>query len=825
MIKIIILIILLFLPSLGFSDSMFNNGGIFNKGSSSGSGSIGIGTTGQEAVYTSSTTIGPGIITDNGTNVGIGTASNISARLAVFGSIVIVGGSSQGGLFSGNGKGLEFDPNSATGILNPSLTLTSGENVGIGTGNTTPSAPLEVKGTTFLSTGSTFSTPELTFDANGSNFPAWYTPGGATDSILKLGASTGVNTNPTSAIFSADVDTGNVGIGTEIPASKFYVNGTTKTTNLTIASIASGTQCLHASSSGVVSGTGSDCGSGGGSGNSFSASAGQGDLSFYDVQGTLTLIGGNSGLYYSGTSSTPGNVGIGTIHPGQILDVQGTVRSTNMIDTGVTASKVVVTNASQQLTAASNVQDLAYCQTGGTNCPGSITGFANPSATIRLSANNGSATTSMRSDATPALDVTISPTWTGNHTFSPSSGNTLFSAGNVGIGSPTPGQILDIQGTVRMTGFALTGNGANNGYVMVGNNIGLGTWMPAGSLPISAGSSAAGDTNAVQYNSGSSTFAGAENKFSFNGTNVGIGTTNGIENFDVQGTLTVAHFAGGVGIGTTLVSGTGTLAGLGSLVVMNGNVGIGTWKPVSGLVVGTTVTGTTQGATGNGIAMGTNGNMYASGSISDGGTISCENLGASQCGFGNGTIANSAGGVPATLIVNNVGTANSSGKIIGTSTQNQPLVIEATNQNSTLSFTQIDGGNNGATKIATFMDSGNVGIGTMSPNGELDEEGTVNYVVFNGLNNSNNNVGIGTFRPGQLLDVQGTIKFKNSLINTASSTGIGWSEHNATNQACNTTCGTSACVIGLDIGTVGVVNSGFVACTDATADDCICAGP
>ena len=43
---------------------------------------------------------------------------------------------------------------------------------------------------------------------------------------------------------------------------------------------------------------------------------------------------------------------------------------------------------------------------------------ANPSATIGLSAVNGSATTFLRSDAAPALDQAISPTWSGTHTWS-----------------------------------------------------------------------------------------------------------------------------------------------------------------------------------------------------------------------------------------------------------------------------------------------------------------------------------------------------------------------------------------------------------------------
>src|SRR5690606_31601405 len=47
----------------------------------------------------------------------------------------------------------------------------------------------------------------------------------------------------------------------------------------------------------------------------------------------------------------------------------------------------------------------------------SIPSAANPSASVGLSAVNGSADTFMRSDAAPALDQGISPTWTGEHTF------------------------------------------------------------------------------------------------------------------------------------------------------------------------------------------------------------------------------------------------------------------------------------------------------------------------------------------------------------------------------------------------------------------------
>lgn len=48
---------------------------------------------------------------------------------------------------------------------------------------------------------------------------------------------------------------------------------------------------------------------------------------------------------------------------------------------------------------------------------GSTVSPANPTASVGLAAVNGSAATFMRSDAAPKLDVSISPTWSGTHTF------------------------------------------------------------------------------------------------------------------------------------------------------------------------------------------------------------------------------------------------------------------------------------------------------------------------------------------------------------------------------------------------------------------------
>lgn len=57
-----------------------------------------------------------------------------------------------------------------------------------------------------------------------------------------------------------------------------------------------------------------------------------------------------------------------------------------------------------------------------------------------------------------------------------------------------------------------------------------------------------------------------------------------------------------------------------------------------------------------------------------------------------------------------------------------------------------------------------------------------------------------------------------STITSSRTSDLGWSVVSATNQACNTTC-TSACVFGQE-----TTSKAILACTDATADTCVCAG-
>ena len=112
--------------------------------------------------------------------------------------------------------------------------------------------------------------------------------------------------------------------------------------------------------------------------------------------------------------------------------------------TGFTSGQAVYVSASSAgaLTnvapSGSNIpQQVGICVTVGASglvqfscaVPAPVPLGANPSASVGLSVVNGSALTFMRSDAAPALDQTISPTWTGAHTFSNAAPLNLSAAG------------------------------------------------------------------------------------------------------------------------------------------------------------------------------------------------------------------------------------------------------------------------------------------------------------------------------------------------------------------------------------------------------------
>ena len=218
-----------------------------------------------------------------------------------------------------------------------------------------------------------------------------------------------------------------------------------------------------------------------------------------DVAGTFNLAApfvvtslGNVGIGTVNPNNSlivsSGNVGIDSAFPGQSLDVQGSIRVLG------SASNIGINTSypGEQLDINGTARMKQLIMSGGV-----------PALNYVLTALDTSGDTTWSSEG-------IVSGWT----VSTNSIYTAVATNNVGIGSSYPGQLLDVQGTVRILG---------------GGNLGIGTSYPGTALDV-------------------------------NGTIRNLGSTIAL---------------GNVGIGTSLINGTGEAA----LTVMNGNVGIGTWTP------------------------------------------------------------------------------------------------------------------------------------------------------------------------------------------------------------------------------------------------------
>ena len=187
--------------------------------------------------------------------------------------------------------------------------------------------------------------------------------------------------------------------------------------------------------------------------------------------------------------------------------------------------------------------------------------------------------------------------------------------GNVGINSLTPGQALDVTGTVRMTGLQL-GTSATNGYVLTTNASGVGTWQNA----VGAVSSVSNSDGSLTITPTTGAVVASLNPAHANawtaqqtvvGANVGVGSTNPSQALDVSGTVRATAM---------------TITGLSTqrpLYVDSNN------KVATGLFSGSTTTmATTSGTLSNGhiATFDLSGNVVDGGAPTAGGTVTSVGL-------------------------------------------------------------------------------------------------------------------------------------------------------------------------------------------------------
>lgn len=499
--------------------------------------------------------------------------------------------------------------------------------------------------------------------------------------------------------------------------------------------------------------------------------------------GGSSTPGGTSGqLQYNNSSAfdgvsgsgvtAAGNVGIGSVNPVQKLDVGGSVKATAFLG-----------NATTSTALAAN----------GTNCSSGSYPLG-----VDASGNSESCTVA------PSGNVGIgTANWV---TYYQSSGNTVVAndniqlvANNVGINSAAPSDALSVYGNIKLP---MADTSLNQGLLKFGNMYMYSYQHPSASIGdnlfiTSSGPNPLSMTSTSEYNIavGRSVMTGLSSGYS----NIAVGlsalqnNSTGYKNIALgtRALQTGTDNYNNVAIGYENAS---SLSGGYDNVIIGGGASV-----LSAGKIGTTMLGAYSVAGGS---TATSIGYYSGYNVGDSEETTC--LGSYSCSSVTGS---SLTGDYNTFL-------GSSSEFISTSVSGSTAIGTRARIND----------NNAMVLGGTTSWKVNVGIGTWSPIATLDvsKNATMPYLALRSAGGvgadvmivtSAGNVGISTTIPRQTLEVKGTFAVRGAQTSP-------FTVKAAANQACNTTCNTSMCAFGQD--TVGLI---MLACSDATADTCLCMGP